>query len=69
MLTSAGFSVEYIANQKKKKREELEDAGFSDEEIDKYFCNEIIRNKRFDFVVDLNNEFIFVLTPWTRIFA
>ena len=28
-------------------------------EIDKYFCNEIIRNKRFDFVVDLNNEFIF----------
>ena len=37
LLTSAGFSVEDIANQKKKKREELEDAGFSDEEIDKYF--------------------------------
>jgi len=27
--------------------------------IDKYFCNEIIRNKQFDVVVDLNNEFIY----------
>ena len=28
-------------------------------EIDKYFSNEIIRNKQFDFVVDLNEEFNF----------
>tara|TARA_Y100000590_G_scaffold466643_1_gene642731 strand:- start:2372 stop:2908 length:537 start_codon:yes stop_codon:yes gene_type:complete len=28
-------------------------------EIDKYFNNEIIRNKKFDIVVDLNNEFLF----------
>ena len=28
-------------------------------EIDKYFYNEIIRNKQFDIVVDLNNEFIY----------
>ena len=28
-------------------------------EVDKFFYNEIIRNKQFDFVVDLNNEFIF----------
>lgn len=37
LLTKAGFSADEIANQKKKKREELEDAGFSNEEIDKYF--------------------------------
>jgi len=28
-------------------------------EIDKYFSNEIIRNNKFDIVVDLNNEFNF----------
>ena len=28
-------------------------------EVDKFFYNEIMRNKQFDFVVDLNNEFIF----------
>ena len=28
-------------------------------EVDKYFYNEIIRNKQFDFVVDLNDEFNF----------
>ena len=28
-------------------------------EVDKYFYNEIIRNKQFDIVVDLNNEFLF----------
>lgn len=28
-------------------------------DIDKYFHNEIIRNKQFDIVVDLNNEFIY----------
>ena len=44
----SGYIFDIYYNQKKSKAE-----------VDRYFYNEIMKNKQFDMIIDLNNEFLF----------
>ena len=44
----SGYIFDIYYNSKKNKAE-----------VDKYFYNEIMKNKKFDMIIDLNNEFLF----------